>query len=203
MPVGFDTDVNAAALAEHRWGAGQGADPLVYVTIGTGVGAGVRVHGRLLHGALHPEVGHILLAREPGDDFAGACPFHGACWEGLCAGPAIARRAGAPAEALAADHPAWRLAARYTAQALYTILCTLSPARIVIGGSVAKGGQLGRAAWFAQLHAALPEIARGYLAIPELARITDYIVPAGLGDDAGVLGCFALAHEALAGLSRS
>jgi fructokinase len=201
VPVGFDTDVNAAALGEYRWGAGQGCDPLVYVTIGTGIGAGVRVHGRLLHGALHPEVGHILLAREPGDDFIGACAFHGACWEGLCAGPAIARRTGAPAEALAADHPVWRLEARYTAQALYAVLCMLSPARIIIGGSVAKGGQLGSAALFADIHAALRELTGGYLAIPELVRIAEYIVPAGLGDDAGVLGCFALAHEVLAGAS--
>lgn len=203
VPVGFDTDVNAAALAEHRWGAGQGCDPLVYVTIGTGIGAGVRVHGRLLHGALHPEVGHIFLAREPGDDFAGVCPFHAACWEGLCAGPAIARRAGAPAEALTADHPVWQLEARYTAQALYAVMCMLSPARIVIGGSVAKGGALGGAALFARIRAAVDDFARGYLAIPQLAKLTEYIVPAGLGDDAGVLGSFALAHEALAGLSPS
>ena len=193
VPVAFDTDVNAAVLGESRWGAGQGADPLVYITVGTGIGGGVRVHGRLLHGALHPELGHILLAREPGDDFAGACPFHGACWEGLCAGPAIARRTGRPAEQLAPDDPAWGLVARYIAQALYAVVCTVSPTRIILGGSVSKGGQLGSAALFAQVRAALISIANGYLAIPQLAELAHYVVPPGLGDDAGVIGALALA----------
>ncbi|HEY0195258.1 MAG TPA: ROK family protein [Kofleriaceae bacterium] len=199
VPVAFDTDVNAAALGEARWGAGRGCDPLVYVTIGTGIGGGVRVHGALLHGALHPELGHILLAREPGDDFPGACPYHGACWEGLCAGLAIARRTGQAAEALAAHDPAWGLTARYIAQALYAVVCMVSPARIILGGSVAKGGRLGQAALFAQVRAALVELANGYLAIPQLATPERYIVAPGLGDDAGVIGALALAAAVING----
>lgn len=197
VPIGFDTDVNAAALAEQRWGAGRGCDPLVYITIGTGIGAGVQVHGELLHGALHPEMGHIRLARAPGDDFAGVCPAHGACWEGLCSGPAMRARTGQAAEALPPEHPAWALEAHYIAQALHTMLCVLSPSRIVVGGSVAKGGQLGQAALFQRIYRALERSVNGYLAIPQLADLATYIVPPGLGDDAGVLGSFALAHRAL------
>jgi fructokinase len=197
VPVGFDTDVNAAALSEHRWGAGQGADPVVYITIGTGIGAGALVNGKLLHGALHPEMGHFLLPKAAGDTFAGVCPFHGACWEGLCSGPAMGARWNLPAEAIPADHPAWATEARYIAHGLNALLCILSPQRIILGGSVPKGGQLGQQKFFQLIYGALAEVNNGYLAIPQLAHPETYIVPAGLGDDAGALGCIALAHAAL------
>ncbi|HEY4159918.1 MAG TPA: ROK family protein [Polyangiaceae bacterium] len=199
LPIAFDTDVNAAVLAEHRWGAGREVSSLVYVTIGTGIGGGALVAGELLHGALHPEMGHMPLQRDPADTFAGVCPYHGACWEGLCSGPALRARWGLPAEELAADHPAWPVQARYVAQALYTVACVLSPRRFVLGGSVSRAGRLGSARFLALVHAHFRAIANGYLALPELAEIERYIVSPGLGEDSGVLGCLALAERALLG----
>lgn len=203
VPVGFDTDVNAAALAEHRWGAGQGCDPLVYLTIGTGIGGGALVNGRLLHGALHPEMGHFLLPRSAGDAFAGVCPFHGACWEGLCAGPALAKRWGTPAHELPADHPAWPTAAREIAIGLNALLCILSPQRIIIGGSVPKGGKLGQDGFFRLIREELLRVNNGYLAVPELAHPETFVVPPALGDDAGALGCMALAQAVLPQAARA
>jgi fructokinase len=199
LPVGFDTDVNGAALGERTWGAAQGLDDFVYVTMGTGIGGGGMARGRLLHGLVHPEMGHLRLARAAGDNFPGACPYHGDCWEGLCSGPAISARAGAPAEELPADHEAWRLAAHYTAVALANIVCTLSPRRIIVGGSVRKGGKLGEARFFEMVRSRLTATLKGYVVSPALsdAGIDQYIVPPQLGDDAGVLGAVALGQRAL------
>ena len=194
VPVGFDTDVNGAALGEYRWGAGQGCDPLVYITIGTGVGGGVLVNGQLLHGLLHPEMGHMLLPRDPqADPYEGHCPFHGDCWEGLAAGPALAARWGVPAQTLPADHPAWPLEAHYIGLALSTIILVLSPQRIVLGGGVMEQPQL-----LPMVHARVQALLNGYVqhrAI--LTEIDAYIVAPGLGNQAGVLGAFALAERAL------
>jgi fructokinase len=199
LPAGFDTDVNGAALGEATWGAARGLDDFVYVTAGTGIGGGGMSGGRLLHGLVHPEMGHMGLPRIEGDDFEGTCPYHGRCWEGLCSGPAIATRSGLPAESLPPDHPAWDLTIRSMAHAFFNLTCVLSPRRIILGGSVRKAGQLGEAAFFEKLRAAFREIAAGYIASPALGEegIQQFIVPPGLGDDAGICGAIALAHAEL------
>jgi fructokinase len=193
MPVGFDTDVNGAALAEARWGAAQGCDPVLYLTIGTGIGGGVLVNGKLLHGLIHPEMGHIPMPHDrQRDPFPGSCPFHGDCFEGLANGPALLKRWGQPAETLPPDHPAWDLEATYIAYALASYITTLSPQRIVIGGGVAQQSQL-----FPLIHQKVPAILNGYIHSPHiLEHIQDYIVSPGLGSRAGVLGAIALAELA-------
>ena len=194
VPVGFDTDVNGAALGEFRWGAGQGCDPLVYITIGTGVGGGVLVNGQLLHGLLHPEMGHMPLPRDPlVDPFAGTCPFHGDCWEGLAAGPALAARWGTPGQSLPVDHPAWPLEAHYIGLALTTIILVLSPQRIILGGGVMEQPQL-----LPLVHERVQTSLNGYVQHRSILEAIDrYIVAPGLGNQAGVLGAFALAEQAL------
>jgi fructokinase len=197
-PVGFDTDVNAAALGEHCWGNAAGLSDFVYVTIGTGIGAGAMAGGQLLHGLVHSEMGHMLLPRVPGDTFAGVCPYHSACWEGLCTGPALLKRAGMPAERLPPEHDAWALETQYTAYALANIVCVLSPQRIILGGSVRKAGGLGSERFFQMIRAKVQAALNGYIVSPALAEgIDQYIVPPFLGDDAGVCGAVALAQQAL------
>ena len=193
VPVAFETDVNAAALGEHRWGAARDVDTFVYITIGTGVGGGALVGGRPLHGLVHPEMGHLLLPRAPGDDFEGACPFHGACLEGMASGPALAARWGRPAQDLPADHPAWATEAHYLALALVNLTLTLSPQRFVLGGGVMHQRQL-----FPLVRQTVQETLNGYVSAPEITGAIDgYIVPPALGDRAGVLGALALAETAL------
>lgn len=189
VPVAFDTDVNAAALAEHRWGAAQDVDTFVYLTVGTGIGGGAFVNGRLIHGQMHPEMGHLLVPQDPGDRFAGVCPYHGTCWEGLASGPAIEARWGRSGPDLPADHPAWPLQARALARGLATLILTLSPQRLVLGGGVMQQGHL-----FPLVREAVREAINGYVPLPD--SLDGFIVPTGLGSDAGVLGALALAHEA-------
>ena len=195
IPIGFDTDVNAAALGEYRWGWGQGLDSLIYLTVGTGIGGGAVVGGQLLHGLLHPEMGHLLLPRNPlADPFAGCCPFHGACLEGLASGGAIAQRWGQPADALPPDHPAWALEADYLASALMNFTLMLSPQRILLGGGV-----MAQAGLFPQIRQRLQTQLQGYLDIPHLLDAHNgYVMPPKLGDRAGIGGAFALAQRALA-----
>jgi fructokinase len=198
LPVGFDTDVNGAALGEQVWGAAQGLSDFIYLTIGTGIGGGGMVGGRMMHGLLHPEMGHMLLPRILGDSFPGVCPFHGPCWEGLCTGPAMNARTGAPAETLAADHPVWQIETEYIAMALANIIYAVSPRRIVIGGSVRKAGHLGEERFFALVREKVRKVLNGYLGSPALGEGMDgYIVPPLLGDDAGVCGAIALGQQAL------
>lgn len=194
VPVGFDTDVNGAALGEHRWGAAQDVDTFIYLTIGTGVGGGVMVNGRLLHGLIHPELGHISLPHDWAQDpYKGRCPYHGDCLEGMAAGPAIGERWGQPAFELPADHPAWELEAHYLALALRSYICTLSPQRIILGGGVMEQPQL-----FPLLRQKTIDYLAGYVQSPAiLERIDSYIVPPGLGNQAGVLGAMALGMAAL------
>jgi fructokinase len=191
LPVFFDTDVNAAALGEYVWGAGQGRDPLIYLTVGTGVGGGLLVGGRPVHGLQHPEMGHMYLPRDPEEvaRFAGACPYHGDCLEGLASGPAIAKRWGQPAQTLPEDHPAWALEARTLAHALTNMIFTLAPQMIILGGGVAEQEHL-----LAKVRAEVERLLRGYIQSPWLKPgLADYIVRPGLGRRAGVLGAIALA----------
>jgi fructokinase len=185
IPVGFDTDVNAAALGESRWGAARDVASCIYLTIGTGVGGGAILDGRLLHGLMHPEMGHIRIPHDPQQDpFPGACPFHGDCLEGLASGPAIQKRWGMPAKGLPSDHPAWQLEARYLALAVANFVFTVSPARVILGGGVMDQVQL-----FAMIRTELAEILNGYILLPE-----PFVVPPGLGNRSGVLGALALAE---------
>jgi fructokinase len=191
VPVAFDTDVNGAALAEWRWGAAQGCDPVVYLTVGTGVGGGLFARGGLVHGLLHPEMGHIRIPHDTGrDPFEGACPFHGDCFEGLASGVAMERRWGRRAETLPPDHPAWDLEARYIGLALANCVCTLAPRMIVVGGGVAQQPQV-----LPLVRRYVGETLGGYIRSPHVAeRIDHYIVPPALGGRAGVLGAMALAE---------
>ncbi len=192
-PVGIDTDVNAAAIAEHRWGAARDVSSLVYVTVGTGIGAGVLIDGKPLHGLLHPEIGHIFPRRHPLDDrFPGLCAFHEDCLEGLAAGPAIRARSGAPLEELPDAHPQWDIEADYLGQLCATLTLTLSPYRIILGGGVLSSPRL------------LPLVRsrtrfwlRGYVDRPQLGEDIDrYLVAPALGSRAGVLGALALGMAA-------
>jgi len=192
VPVGWDTDTNGAALGEHRWGAGRDADPLYYITVGTGIGGGGLVNGRLLHGLMHPEMGHLLLPAFDGDTFAGVCPYHGRCLEGIASGPALRARLGRPAQEVGPDDPVWELEAQYLAAGLLSIVETLSPQRIIVGGGVASApGLLDR------VRRQLVRLNNGYIARPELMDgMADYIVPPGLGGRSGVMGALELARLA-------
>lgn len=199
LPIGFDTDTNGAALGEFYWGNGQGFEDFVYITIGTGIGAGAMSGGKLLHGLIHPELGHMLLPAIGNDGFGGSCPYHGRCWEGLCSGSALNQRTGAKAEDLPAHHYSWRMLTGYVGTALANISLTLSPKKIIIGGSVRKAGQLGEAEFFRLVQSALLSALNGYLVAPALTQeqIVSYVVPPLLGDDAGVCGAIALAQCAV------
>jgi fructokinase len=191
-PVGFDTDVNAAALAEHRWGAGNDTGNLVYLTVGTGIGGGVLIEGAPLHGMMHPEIGHIYPRRHDLDPkFAGVCPFHGDCLEGLASGPAILARTGSELQHLDASHVQWEIEADYLGQFCSQLVLTLSPQRIIVGGGV-------------MAERLFPLVRRrtlhwlgGYIDRREiLSDIERYIVPPALGARAGVLGALCLALDA-------
>jgi fructokinase len=191
VPVGFDTDVNGAALGEHSWGAAQGLDTFIYLTVGTGIGGGGLVNGRPMHGLIHPEMGHVRLPRHPNDSFPGVCPYHSDCLEGMATGPALEERWRQRPETLPADHPAWEMEAHYLAYGLVNFICTLSPQRIVMGGGVMEQDQL-----FPMIRHKVQTLLNGYVQSPTiLEQIDTYILPPGLGKQAGVLGAMALAQE--------
>ena len=194
VPIGFDTDVNVAALGEHSWGAAREVDTFVYLTIGTGIGGGGMVDGNLLHGLIHPEMGHIALPHNwEKDPFAGTCPFHGDCWEGLANGPALEARWGQPGESLPPGHEAWSLEAHYLALGVTSIMMILSPQMVVMGGGVMEQEHL-----FPLLHREVKSLLNGYIQSPTVSDGLDrYIVPAALGGRSGVLGAIALAQRAL------
>jgi fructokinase len=193
LPIGFDTDVNAAVLAESHWGAGQGISNLVYLTIGTGIGGGALVDGQLLHGYAHPEMGHMLLAQHPSDiNFPGNCPFHGTCLEGLASGPAIEARWHQKAGSLPPDHPAWQLEAHYIALGCMNICLILAPERIILGGGVMNQSFL-----FPMIRSELTQLLGNYLRLPQIVEMESYVVPSGLSGIAGLYGGLALAHQAL------
>ena len=194
VPVGFDSDVNGAALGEHRWGAAQGMDTFVYLTIGTGLGGGGMANGKLIHGLMHPEMGHMAIPHDLDlDPYPGWCTYHGDCWEGLAAGPAIEGRWKTRAENLPPDHPAWALEAHYLALGLRSIICVLSPQRIIMGGGVMHQEHL-----FPLVRRNVQKLLNGYIQMPEILEdIDEYIVPPLLADRAGVAGALALAQVAL------
>jgi fructokinase len=193
LPLAFDTDVNAAALAEHRWGAAAGLETFCYITVGTGIGGGGMANGKLMHGLLHPEFGHMRIPHDRArDPFDGICPYHGDCFEGLASGGAIRARWGRPPEELQ-DADVWELEADYLALGLLNVVSTLSPQRIVVGGGVMHQPLL-----LPLVRRRVTALASGYFDAPELdAAIDDYIVAPALGDRAGVLGALELARLAL------
>jgi fructokinase len=193
VPVAFDTDVNAAALGEGRWGAAMGLDTFCYFTVGTGIGGGVIAGGRLVHGLIHPEVGHMLIPHDRArDPFGGSCPFHGDCFEGLAAGSAIERRWGKPGEELGGRSEVWELEAEYLALGVVNVICIVSPQRVILGGGVMKQPSL-----LPLVRARVRELLAGYIVAPELADgLDEYIVGPALGDRAGVLGAIELARLA-------
>ena len=193
VPTGFDTDVNAAALGEHRWGQAQGLETFIYLTVGTGIGGGGLISGQPIHGLLHPEMGHILIPHDlSADPFPGSCPFHRDCLEGLASGFAMEKRWGQKAASLPADHPAWVLEANYLATGLVNYILTLSPERLILGGGVMEQKQL-----FPLIRSQVCEKLNAYLDVPAITNdIETYIVPPKLGSKAGILGALALAQEA-------
>ena len=193
VPVAFDTDVNAAAIGEGRWGAARELDTFLYLTVGTGIGGGAVANGRVLHGLLHPEMGHIPVPHDRArDPYPGCCPFHGDCLEGLAAGPAIGERWGRPADELPDHHPAWDLEASYLGHALCTYALVLSPRRIIVGGGV-----MARSFLYDRVRRRFSETLGGYLRAPAIRDdLERFIVPPGLGARSGLLGALALGRLA-------
>lgn len=191
-PVGFDTDVNGSVLGEVTFGQAKGKESVLYLTIGTGVGAGICIGGKLLHGMLHPEAGHVLITKKDGDTFPGNCCYHRNCLEGHAAGPAIEERWGKKAQELADRPEVWELEADYIAQALTGYIMTISPNMLILGGGVMHQEQL-----FPLIREKVTEYIGGYLQAEELQDMEHYIVPASLHDDQGIMGCLELARRAL------
>ena len=191
-PAGFDTDVNGSVLGEVTFGQAKGKKCVAYATIGTGVGVGVFIEGKLLHGMLHPEAGHVLIQRRADDGYPGRCPFHKNCLEGMAAGPAIEERWGKKAIELKDKKEVWDLEAYYIAQALTGYVLTLSPEMIILGGGVMHQEQL-----FPMIRNYVKELLNGYIKTEEIENMDSYIVPASLNDDQGIMGCLELARRAL------
>ncbi len=191
VPVGFDTDVNGSLLGEATWGAAKDVSDAIYITIGTGIGGGILSGGKVVHGMLHPELGHMRLVKAENDAYAGKCPFHGTCFEGLAAGPAIEERWGKPAKLLADNDEVWELESFYIAQALSNLILCLSPKVIILGGGVMHQLQL-----FPLVRKKVKENINGYIKTDELNDMDSYIIPAALHDDQGIMGCIKLAIEA-------
>uniref|UniRef100_UPI002ED8CC71 ROK family protein n=1 Tax=Clostridium guangxiense TaxID=1662055 RepID=UPI002ED8CC71 len=189
VPIGWTTDVNAAALGELKKGAAVGLDSCIYLTVGTGIGGGAVVNGKLLEGYGHPEMGHVLVRKHEADKYAGNCPFHETCLEGVAAGPAIEARWGKKAYDLTDKDEVWEIEAYYLAQALMTYTLILSPERIILGGGVMKQLQL-----FPLVRKELEKLMANYVSMPNL---DEYIVPPALGDNAGITGCLLLAKDSI------
>jgi len=199
-PIGLDTDVNAAALAEGRWGAARGLNDYAYVTVGTGIGVGNIVRGRSIFGSNHTEVGHIRVVRRPDDSFPGICPFHSDCIEGLASGPAIKSRAGVDPNLLPPDHPTWNYIVHGLAQLLHTVLLTTAPERVFLGGGVMNGQEH----LFGRIREELRHSLNGYIDSLQLkSTLNGFILPPGLGAMAGPLGALALAADAADAADRS
>jgi fructokinase len=192
VPVGFDTDVNASALAEVCYGAAQGLNNVGYFTVGTGIGGGLIMNGQTVHGLVHPEMGHVPVPRHPNDSYRGSCVFHGDCLEGMASGPAIEARWKRPARGLPREHEAWEFEAYYLARAVCMMVYAVSPQRIVMGGGVMKNRQL-----YPMIQRQVPEMLHGYVQSPSIIRyIQKFIAEPGLGDQSGVVGALELARRA-------
>ncbi|MCR5272521.1 MAG: ROK family protein [Lachnospiraceae bacterium] len=190
VPVGFDTDVNGAVLGEVTWGAAKGLDSAIYITIGTGVGVGVYLNGGLLHGLVHPEGGHIILARHPKDTYEGKCPFHKNCMEGMAAGPAIEARWGKKGYELADRPEVWEMEAYYIGQAIADYIVTYSPEKVILWGGVMHQEQL-----FDMVRKETVRQLAGYVHHDAILKdIDNYIVAPGLGDDPGIKGAIRLGY---------
>ncbi len=187
VPVGFDTDVNGSALGEYTWGIAKGLHSCIYITIGTGVGVGVIVDGKLLHGRMHPEERHVLLSKPPEDTYDGFCPFHNNCMEGLAAGPAIEGRWGKKAIDLADRPEVWEMEAEYIAQALVDYTMLVSPQRIILGGGVMHQTQL-----LQLVREKFKTLLNGYIRTKELEDLDSYIVVQSLDDKQGIMGALKL-----------
>jgi fructokinase len=187
VPVGFDTDVNGSALGEATWGITKGLENSMYITIGTGIGTGIITNGKLLHGMLHPEGGHLLLSRHPNDSFEGTCPYHKTCLEGLASGPAIEARWGEKGTELAERREVWELEAYYIAQALVDYIMVLSPQRIVIGGGVTHQEHL-----MPLIREQVKRQLAGYIDTKELLNMDQYVVLPSLNDNQGIMGALKL-----------
>ncbi len=200
VPIGFDTDVNAAALGEYYWGNACNLTDFLYLTVGTGIGGGGMVNGQLVHGSMHPEMGHIMVPIDrQKDHFAGNCAYHGQCLEGMAAGPAIKERWQVDSALdLPPDHVAWQLEAEYLAYALTNFILVLSPQRIIMGGGVMKQSQL-----FPIIRDKTRQYLAGYIKNSSIDNIDQYIVPPGLKSDAGLAGSLALAKQAALALSNN
>ena len=192
IPVGFDTDVNAAALGEATWGITKGLKNSIYITVGTGIGAGVIVDGKMLHGMQHPEGGHILVAPHPNDTYKGKCPYHGRCLEGMASGPAIEERWGKKGIELADRKEVWEMEAFYIGQAIVDYIVILSPQRIILGGGVMHQEHM--------MPLVREEVKRqlnGYIRTKELEDLDSYIVLPSLNDNQGIMGALKLAMDEL------
>lgn len=189
-PVGFDTDVNAAAIGEVTFGSCKDVDSMIYITVGTGIGVGVYIDGRLVHGMLHPEAGHILVKKHEKDDFEGGCPFHKSCLEGMAAGPAIEKRYGKRAEELYDNSLVWEIESYYIAQALVDYSLCYSPRRIVLGGGVVNKDGL-----IEMIRKDFVSILNGYIQSEEIKKIDSYIVTSSLNGNQGIKGCLKIAFD--------
>lgn len=194
LPIGFDTDVNGAALGEYQWGAAQGLNDFIYITVGTGIGGGLMINGKIVHGAMHPEMGHILIPRSNHDSFQGCCHFHSNCLESLASGTAMSARWQVDSALdLPSDHEAWDLEAHYLGMGIANLILTLSPQRIVIGGGVMQQAHL-----LPKIRAEVLKCLNGYLKCEKIIKhLDDYIVNPGLHDNAGICGAIALAEQSL------
>ncbi len=194
LPVAFDTDGNAALLGEVRWGAAQGLSDAVYITVGTGIGGGALVHGQLVHGLVHPEIGHLRIPHDwTRDPFPGVCPYHGDCLEGLASGPAMQARWGVPAGTLPPGHPGWELEAQYLALGLVNLAVTLSTGRILLGGGVMQQPHL-----FEMIRKEFARLLNKYVQHDEVIdHLGRFIQAPALGGRAGVLGSLVLAEQAV------
>ncbi len=192
IPVGFNTDVNAAALGEYEWGAGRGLNNFIYLTIGTGIGGGAMINSRLLHGLQHPEMGHIFIPQDlKADPYEGNCPFHKNCFEGLASGPAMKNRWGKSPEDLNIDHKAWDLEAQYISFALISYIFTLSPERIIIGGGIMEQKKL-----LPLILTTVKKMLNNYIHLEEITgNIEKYIVLPSLAQKSGILGALVLAKK--------
>lgn len=192
IPIGFDTDVNGSLLGEATWGIAKDKECAIYITVGTGVGVGVMVDKKLLHGMMHPEAGHMLMTLHPDDNYAGKCPYHKTCLEGLAAGPAIEQRWGKKGIELSEDKKVWELEAYYIAQAIYNYILVLSPQVIILGGGVMHQQKL-----FPMIREEVRRLNKDYILTKQLDDLDNYIVPASLNDDQGIMGAIKLGLDAM------